>query len=278
MKKKLILIRGLGHSGTTILDTILGKHSSIVGIGEGIRVLRGVKKKGTMPKRLRSQERYELECTCNNLVPKCNVWGKTIEYIINNDEESLSKKFNYLSDKIYKNHGNKILIVDSSQSDLDSSISLSKEYEIKVILLTKDIRSWVNSYEKKYNRNILRNIFTWYFVNRKIEKFLKRNNLDFIKVGYEEFALHTETILQKVFSWLEINNEKNLLNLSESKSHIVAGNRMRLNKKNNSKIIYDSSWKSRKSNIFRNLLFKPFYSRNNELVYSNINKKIKYDK
>ena len=38
MKKKLILIRGLGHSGTTILDTILGKHSSIVGIGEGIRV------------------------------------------------------------------------------------------------------------------------------------------------------------------------------------------------------------------------------------------------
>ena len=45
MKKKLILIRGLGHSGTTILDTILGKHSSIVGIGEGIRVLRGVKKK-----------------------------------------------------------------------------------------------------------------------------------------------------------------------------------------------------------------------------------------
>ena len=45
MKKKLILIRGLGHSGTTILDTILGKHSSVVGIGEGIRVLRGVKKK-----------------------------------------------------------------------------------------------------------------------------------------------------------------------------------------------------------------------------------------
>ena len=36
MMKKLILIRGLGHSGTTILDTIL-KHSSIVGIGEGIR-------------------------------------------------------------------------------------------------------------------------------------------------------------------------------------------------------------------------------------------------
>ena len=171
MKKKLILIRGLGHSGTTILDTILGKHSSIVGIGEGIRVLRGVKKERTMPKRLRSKERYELECTCGNLVTKCNVWGKTIEHIINNDEESLDKKFNYLSDKIYKNYGNEILIVDSSQSDLDSTICFKNKYEIKVILLTKDIRSWVNSYEKKYNRSILRNVLTWYFVNNNIENF-----------------------------------------------------------------------------------------------------------
>ena len=276
MKKKLILIRGLGHSGTTILDTILGKHSSVVGIGEGIRVLRGVKKKRTMPKRLRSKERYELECTCGNLVTKCNVWGKTIEHIINNDEESLDKKFNYLSDKIYKNYGNEILIVDSSQSDLDSTICFKNKYEIKVILLTKDIRSWVNSYEKKYNRSILRNVLTWNFVNKKIEKFLKINNLDYLKIGYEEFALHTEVILQKIFSWLKINNEKNLLGLSKSKSHIVAGNRMRLNKSNNSKIIYDSSWKSRKSNIFRNLLFRLFYKRNNELVYSNINKKIKF--
>src|SRR6056300_797449 len=113
MKKKLILIRGLGHSGTTILDTILGKHSSIVGIGEGIRVLRGVKKEGTMPKRLRTKERYELGCTCDNLVPECSVWGKTLEYVINNDQISLDKKFNYLSDKIYKTHGNEVLIADS---------------------------------------------------------------------------------------------------------------------------------------------------------------------
>lgn len=275
MKKKLILIRGLGHSGTTILDNILGKHSSIVGIGEGIRVLRGVKKEGTMPKRLRSEERHELECTCDNLVTKCNVWGKTLEYIIKNDEETLTNKFSFLSGQIYKIYGNKTLIVDSSQSDLDSTIHLNDEYEIKVILLTKDIRSWVNSYKKKYNRNIIRNIFTWYFVNKKIEKFLNKNNIDFVKIGYEEFALHTELILNKIFSWLELSNEENLLKLHKSQSHIVAGNRMRLNKKNNSKIIYDSSWMYKNSNIFLDLLFLPFYRRNNELVYSNIDKRIK---
>ena len=35
----LLLIRGLGHSGSTILDLALGAHPSIVGLGEAVRVL-----------------------------------------------------------------------------------------------------------------------------------------------------------------------------------------------------------------------------------------------
>jgi len=35
----LLLIRGLGHSGSTILDLALGAHSSILGLGEAVRVV-----------------------------------------------------------------------------------------------------------------------------------------------------------------------------------------------------------------------------------------------
>ena len=35
----LLLIRGLGHSGTTILDLALGAHPDIVGLGEAARIL-----------------------------------------------------------------------------------------------------------------------------------------------------------------------------------------------------------------------------------------------
>ena len=35
----LLLIRGLGHSGSTILDLALGAHSQVVGLGEAARVL-----------------------------------------------------------------------------------------------------------------------------------------------------------------------------------------------------------------------------------------------
>ena len=36
---KLLLIRGLGHSGTTILDLALGAHPQMVGLGEAARIL-----------------------------------------------------------------------------------------------------------------------------------------------------------------------------------------------------------------------------------------------
>ena len=35
----LLLIRGLGHSGSTILDLALGAHPNVVGLGEAVRVL-----------------------------------------------------------------------------------------------------------------------------------------------------------------------------------------------------------------------------------------------
>ena len=38
-KTGLLLIRGLGHSGTTMLDLALGAHPQIVGLGEAVRVL-----------------------------------------------------------------------------------------------------------------------------------------------------------------------------------------------------------------------------------------------
>ena len=35
----LVLIRGLGHSGSTILDLALGAHPQMVGLGEAVRLL-----------------------------------------------------------------------------------------------------------------------------------------------------------------------------------------------------------------------------------------------
>ncbi|MFL0733719.1 MAG: hypothetical protein AB8A37_01745 [Prochlorococcus sp.] len=55
--RKLLLIRGLGHSGTTLLDLVLVAHPQIIGLGESIRILRtplpGEQQRG--PARLRAE-------------------------------------------------------------------------------------------------------------------------------------------------------------------------------------------------------------------------------
>ena len=62
---KLLLIRGLGHSGTTLLDLALGAHSQVQGFGEAMRLLRrpapGEEQGG--PARLRRELRHERLCT-----------------------------------------------------------------------------------------------------------------------------------------------------------------------------------------------------------------------
>lgn len=272
MRQKLILIRGLGHSGTTILDLILGAHSSIIGIGEGIRTLRGTIKKDTMPQKIRSEEGYKIQCTCGKIVKYCDIWGNTIQYLISNDNKNLSEKFSYLSERIYKVYGNDKLIVDSSQSDWDSITDLNEKYDIKILFLTRDIRSWVNSVTKKYNGNVIKNIWTWNRTYMRLENFLTKNKIDFFKLGYEELALETDVILQKIIEWLDLKYDKEILNILKSKSHIIAGNRMRLNKNKRSKIIYDYSWMLDNKINYKSILFLPFTKKNNKFVYSNIKK------
>lgn len=286
MKKKLILIRGLGHSGTTILDFFLGTHPLIIGIGEGFRTLRGSEETG-IPRKLRTNERHKINCTCDEIVSNCKIWGRTMEYVISNESLGLNEKLSYLLKIIYDEYGNDKIIVDSSQSDIQSLDALKEKYDLKIIFLTRDIRSWVNSSIIKFDRSILKNIFIWNKFYKNFENYLIQNKLDYLKFSYEEFSLETEFITKKISSWLNLNyNDWNFdflnskhhdikgvswkFDLPSSKSHIAAGNRIRLDKIKRSKITYDFKWIYNNQINFNYIYFLPFLKKNNHFVYSNI--------
>ena len=100
--RKLLLIRGLGHSGTTILDLALGAHPLMLGIGEGVRILRkpaaGEELRG--PARLREELRHQRLCTCGLTAAQCPVWGNVLEWLPQNDHLRLSDKLRYLLDRV----------------------------------------------------------------------------------------------------------------------------------------------------------------------------------
>ena len=73
---RLLLVRGLEHSGTTILDLALGGNPQIVGLGEASRLLRkprpGDKHNG--PLLLRGPDRFSRLCTCGETANNCSIW------------------------------------------------------------------------------------------------------------------------------------------------------------------------------------------------------------
>ena len=84
-KQRLLLIRGLGHSGTTILDLALGAHPQITGLGEAVRLLEkpAAKDSHRGPAQLRGDLRHQRLCTCGQVADACPVWGAMLRWLIN---------------------------------------------------------------------------------------------------------------------------------------------------------------------------------------------------
>ena len=101
----LLLIRGLGHSGSTILDLALGAHPSIVGLGEALRVL----------EQLRGALRFERRCTCGALAGTCPVWGPLLEWLPQHDDRPLLEKVDRLITPLTS--GSARWLVESFQAD-----------------------------------------------------------------------------------------------------------------------------------------------------------------
>ena len=89
----LLLIRGLGHSGSTILDLALGAHPQVVGVGEAVRVLArpAPDEVGRGPQRLRGELRFERRCTCGELAGDCRVWGPLLAWLPEHDEPDAAR-------------------------------------------------------------------------------------------------------------------------------------------------------------------------------------------
>ena len=116
---KLLLIRGLGHSGTTMLDLALGAHPQIIGLGEAARILAtprpGDEHRG--PSQLRGAHRFERRCTCGVVAAECPIWGPQLEWLRLHDQAPMQEKVQrLLMDSPHA--GEAVWHVDSYQDDL----------------------------------------------------------------------------------------------------------------------------------------------------------------
>ncbi len=277
-RSKLLLIRGLGHSGTTILDLALGANPDVIGLGEAARLLHSPRfsDKHDGPYQLRNNLRFERLCSCGSVAADCPVWGSYLEWLRLNDDLSIDKKVLKL---LQSSPGvdSDLWWVDSYQDDLSMLRLPSDLFDLRVIHLVRDIRSWLpgrvrSDSVKGVHFSSLRNASRWIHVNQKFSGLFHKSGVPTLHVGYEELALRPESVLQLVCQWLGIKFSKKMLSPGlYSQSHILLGNRVRQQVDRNQHIAYDASWLSRNALGFSSLLFSvPLVARmHRSLVYSN---------
>src|SRR6056297_1786798 len=91
-------------------------------------------------------------------------------------------------------YGGEKIILDSSKRLNPYMLQLNEDHELKVIFLVRDFRSWSYALNLKNMGNLIFLPYKWANYLIRIETFLKKNNINYFTLGYEEFALYPHLI------------------------------------------------------------------------------------
>jgi hypothetical protein len=262
---KIIFISGLSHSGSTLLDLILGGHPHLIGLGEIARVFE-------------SQDIKAKTCSCGETAEKCIFWSQVLPRLASIPKLDLKQKYEIVCENFSRVFGDDYIMVDSSKylktlNFLDTEF----DFDIQVLHLLKDVRAFtISQIDNSIRKNRSQSKFypyrlfrDWYAKNKAIQDYMEDQDIPFLQVGYDELSLHPGFIAQRICSFLEVPFEPSMIDISQSKSHILVGNRMR--NKNKQGISYDHRWFVRKEWQIPALIFPQIMNYNQNKVYSNVN-------
>lgn len=260
---KIVYICGLGHSGSTILDMALGAHPCIVGLGEVNQVLKAEKAD------FQSQEFTDILCSCGHNMQGCLFWSKVRDNILQSEPTSLTSKYEDLLAIFSSTFGKDKILVDSSKDLPPYLLDLNKNHDLKIVFLVRDFRSWSYSIHKKKNKKIFTLPLRWRRKNNKLLSFLKKNDLDYFMLGYEEFALYPDIMLEYLCRYIGVEFNECMLRPAGSASHVIRGNSGRADPDKTQAIRYDARWMASTGAAWLNFLYFPLIAYNNRMVFSN---------
>ena len=279
--QRVVYIAGCGHSGSTLLDLVLGGHSKLVGLGEAMNLVR--------PGGIELTRERGLVCSCGETIDSCKFWSKVVAEA--NGESNADQRYKHILNTFEKVYTKDCAAVDSSKELKPLQILLrNTDLDVKVIHLIKDVRAYTISLvdrarikkargkaltrkKKRLPDFILRHpLFhfrLWYWQNRKLQSFLKENKIPTLQVGYEELCMYPDKIIPRICEFLGEKSEESMQSLATTNgSHVMRGNRMR-NRSERRKIMYDNRWFYRTEWILPSIVFPGIMKFNRREVYHN---------
>lgn len=271
MPRRVVFIASLGHSGSTLLDLILGSHPAVVGLGE---VGRSAAPAGDGP------PGEPQVCSCGRPAAACDFWGTVLPRLAAEPSASDRRRYEIVLDACGEIFGPDRIPVDSSKylhwlgclAGLDS-------LDLRVLFLVRDVRSFAISAIDNVDRKratgrdyrgtgAFAAFRRWHAENRKTARFIADSGLPCLRIGYEELCLAPDRIVPRICRFLDLPHEPGMLDFARSSSHVLRGNRMRHDGARRA-MSYDPRWLVRREWMWPALLCPRIMRFNREQVYSN---------
>jgi len=224
----LLYIAGSSHSGSTLLDLLLGSHPSIESVGEA-------KKIPAVAARILAGENPL--CTCREPVVTCPFWRRVMPA----DPAELRRNAaaNAALFRSALAAGGKQIALDSSKTiGRAEMLARSELFDLTLVHLVRDSRAIAYSNRRKQSRapaaqqsdyRLVPSVRGWNKLNLRTRRlFRDRPGVRYVPVRYEDLTANPRAELRRVLEAVGLPWEESMLRYREHPHHNIEGNRMRL--------------------------------------------------
>jgi len=260
MSQKLVYIAGAGHSGSTLLEMFVSGAPAHVGLGE---IFQLVDRRNTIIDNLDGHK-----CSCGAAVAECPYWSPIIAALRLIPREQEGARYTALADGFAQRFGPDAVLLDSSKTPEGLAAAVkSGAFDIRVLHLARDVRSWLVSQRKSHTRNgvatwqanrerdglvkgtakyarrtSLAEARSWQKVNRAVEEVVAANALPSLPVSYERLCFDTAGMQREIEEFLGVKIAGYGDAQARADNHSIFGNRMRFEPEKLREIRYDNGW------------------------------------
>jgi hypothetical protein len=221
----VIYIAGSSHSGSTLLDLLLGSHSKVESVGEAKKI----------PELMERIVRGESPmCTCQNGLAECTLWGPLVARgmgDLKNDPAANATLFR----QILERQGKSVILDSSKTLGRSLLIGRSALFAPVFVHLVRDSRAVAYSSKRKRlqqkgrGHGTMETACGWRKLNARIPRRIgKTTRAPLLLVRYEDLIENPRFALQRILAAAGLCWEEPMLRFRDHVHHNVEGNRMRL--------------------------------------------------
>lgn len=224
----LLYIAGSSHSGSTLLDLLLGSHPQIESVGEA-------KKISAVAAKIRAGE--QALCTCHEEVTKCPFWRAVMPGNPDALKADAAANAEFFS-RVLAASGKKVALDSSKSPGRARLLARSALFDLTVVHLVRDSRAVVRSNQRKQAKSpgqhhpdydLVPTVRGWQKLNlRTRANFAHEHRTRYVLVRYEDLTADPAATLQRVLEAVGLPWKPTMLRYREHTHHNIEGNRMRM--------------------------------------------------